>query len=122
MDRFEVGDLPARLNADPEFVLAARAWDGSLSLVRADECIALVLADGRVSEGRAVGDEPGRGELEITGPREGWEAMLAPEPPAFHHDVLAAVSREGFAFRGDVETLYAYYPAIRRLVEVMRGA
>ena len=118
----DAGTLPARLNADPEFSLAARFWSGALTLGLDDARWTLRLEDGHV---RSLARER---ESEVEEPRDigihasaaDWEAMLEPEPRPFYHDIFAASIRQDVSLDGDIETFYAYYLAIRRLFAVMR--
>jgi hypothetical protein len=111
--------------ADPEFGLMARFWTGSLHLDLGDGPVELVLEDGKaVACGPAhaaapLADEPG--VVSIDGPAELWDQILAPVPPRFCNDIMPATAM-GLRIGGHTETLWQYYPAIRRLVELLRAA
>ncbi len=59
--------------------------------------------------------------VRVAAPREGWRQLLAPVPRPFYQDLYGAMTRHGFAVDGDFETFFAYYPAVRRLVELLRA-
>jgi hypothetical protein len=111
--------------ADPEFGLMARFWTGSLHLDLGHGPVELVLEDGKpVACGSASGPLPAADEagvVSIAGPAELWDQILAPVPPRFCNDIMPAVAL-GLRIGGHQETLWQYYPAIRRLVELLREA
>ena len=113
-------DLPDRLNADPEFALAARTWTGCLHFAVGGERVVLRLEDGRAAACGEAREPPQPGDVEIRGSQEGWRCLLEAVPRPFFHDVVAAAAHEGFALGGDMPTFYAYYPAIRRLMDLLR--
>lgn len=116
MPAIDIPRLCEAANSDPEFRLAARLWDGTLRIdVGADVHLL------NLSAGRATPGEAGAAfsyDVRVAGPAEGWREMLAPVPRAFYHDLSAAAARHGFALEGDSD---AYYPALRRLVELLRA-
>lgn len=113
-------ELQDRLNRDPEFRLAARHWDGSLALDLGVRMLMFTLADGKVTRVEYT-MEP-IAEVRIGGPLEGWEKMLSELPPPFYTDIVPAVRFHNFSFHGDRATIFAYHPAIRRLIDVVREA
>ena len=56
----------------------------------------------------------------IVGPADGWEKMLQPAPPPFYQDLYGAQIHHGFAIHGAIEDVGPYYPALRRLIELLR--
>ncbi len=112
--------LRAALNADPEFRLAARLWTTRLVLRMGERRYLLEIRDGEVRE---VVDEVtifDPWEIELAGPEEGWEKLLQLIPPPFYQDVFPAILHHGFTMGGDLESLFAYYPAVRRMLDVVR--
>jgi len=114
-------DLARRCAADGEFLLAARAWSGSIVLSAGTEQVAMVLVDGRPEPGGAQGVGRGPGHLALRAPAETWEQLLSPVPPPYRNDLLPAQAF-GLAIEGDRETSWQYFPALRRLVELCRPA
>jgi len=55
-------------------------------------------------------------------PAEVWERMLEPIPAPFYHDLFAAAVHHGVQMNPDYLDFAAYYPALRRMLEVMRDA
>ena len=109
------------VNADPEFALAARYWNGSFRLgLGAEEAYIFRVRDGRIVDVNRHPTVFDDWDFEIAGPAEGWRQMLSPTPPPFYQDVASAVFRHGFTLGGDVATFFAYHAALRRLIDVLR--
>ncbi len=117
----DIDRLVTRCRADGEFTLAARFWSGTLRFDLGFTAFELVLEDGRIVEARAPkGDLPaGPGHLAYNGPEDVWRRVLMPVPPPLHND-LAPALLSGVWQEGDVETGWQYYPAARRVVDLMR--
>ena len=109
--------LAARAAADGEFRLAARYWTGTLTIDLGGRTVAFALTDGEIEaiDVAAVGEY----HIGLAAPREVWEKVLAPVPPPFFNDIMPA---RAFGLRviGDDETLWQYYPAVRRLIDLLR--
>lgn len=102
--------------ADGEFQLAARHWNGGLSLVVEGNSLDLMVTDGAVAAGRAE-----QGVIEFSGEAAVWEQFLAETPPRFHNDVMANVSTLSGLSRSGGELVYAqYYGAAMRALELLR--
>ena len=111
----------AAINADPEFELAARYWNGSFRLgMGGDEAYVFRIRDGRVVDVNSQPTPFDAWNFEIAGPAEGWTEILSPTPPPFYQDVASAIVRHGFTLGGDVESFFAYHAALRRVVDVLR--
>jgi len=78
------------------------------------------IQDGRLEPGAGpVGDFPG--VVTLAAPVAVWSAMLEPTPAPFLHDPFGA-AHHGFVIGGHLETIAAFAPAVRRLIEVLRQA
>lgn len=123
MAPFDGSRIRAGANADPEFQLCARFWNGRVRLEAGMECYEFEMRDGRMISFEPVvaGEGRGRCAVRISGPAEEWEELLAPVPRPFWQDIMAASFRQGFTIEGDAVEYAPYYPALRRLVEVMRA-
>lgn len=111
--------LVAAANADGEFVLQARMWNARINIANDSDSIALTVAQGRIAnEAANAGTTPA--DVHISGSRAGWDEMLRPIPKPFFHDLRAACVHHGFKLEGDVLHTAAYFPAVRRLIELMR--
>ena len=115
-----------RFNDDPEFQLQARYWQGVLEFGVDERTYALNLVDGKVTSvrerlGQVNAPESGkRGKARIAAPSADWEKFLQDPAPPFYLDYYSASLHYGFELSGDPETLWAYYPAIRRTSELLR--
>jgi len=106
-------------NADGEFRLHARFWTCARRSTYAPNSTRI---GGRDAAFRSI--EPGvanlAGELSVSASAAEWEALLAPVPQPFYQDLYAATVHHGFTATGNRTHFCAYYPALRRLVELMR--
>jgi pimeloyl-ACP methyl ester carboxylesterase len=110
--------LASACNADAEFRLAARRWHGAVRLTIGDDVIGLSLRDGVAAPWSVADlDVPA---VHITGSVEAWQALLAPRPDRFLNDLMPAITAGAFTRAGDELMWWQYYPAIVRVVEVMR--
>ena len=118
MTFIDVERLAAAANADGEFQLHARLWRARVSLRAGDnDPVGLTIAAGRVAAGN---DSDTPADVRISAPAGDWDALLAPLPRPFFHDLRAACAHHGFRLEGDRLHTAAFYPAIRRLVDLMR--
>ncbi len=111
--------LAQRLEGDGEFRVAARHWTATVRLDVGNESHAIRLEDGRV---QAVSPCEGARACDVfvSAPREIWDQMLQPAPRPFFQDLLAAATHHGVALNADLLDIAAYYPALRRLLEILR--
>ena len=122
---FPAEALKNALNADPEFRIAARYWSGALEF-RVDNAATVVrLEDGTVtSVSSALPADleaiTGPGQVVIAAPAADWAQLLVKQPRPFYQDYHAATAHHGFRMDGDVETLWAYYAAVRRSADILR--
>jgi hypothetical protein len=107
-------------NDDPEFRIAARFWSANLRLASGERSWLVRLRDGRIAEVAAApsGAAAGAG---IAAPAAVWREILAPTPRPFYQDLYGAALHHGLAFENP-DALWPYYPALRRLVELLRAA
>ena len=105
-------------NDDGEFKVAARMWNADVDFADGEDSVRIVVRDGVLSAAPAAGKTAA--EIRVAGPAEGWSAMLEPVPPPFYQDLFGATLHHGFSLTGDLESAWAYYPALRRLIELMR--
>lgn len=118
--------LQQSVNADPEFRLAARYWNATLSLESPPRALRVEIADGQVESCReSEAGQPATitpDTITIVAPDDGWAQFLAPVPRPFYQDLLGGcVQHHGFQVAGDILSLSAYYQATTRLFAVMRA-
>jgi pimeloyl-ACP methyl ester carboxylesterase len=118
-----VEDLAAACASDGEFMLLARHWTGGLTLDLGGEVTYLAMSDGTPTEAVAAsGGEAARtgaGHIVISAPAELWDRLLAELPDPFLNDIVPAQAF-GLRIGGDQETFWQYYPALRRVIELLR--
>ncbi|GAA3230924.1 hypothetical protein GCM10017691_24360 [Pseudonocardia petroleophila] len=107
------------LNADPEFRLQARYWNTQFRIVTESQNLLVRLADGEVTAVDAGATPFDTWDFQLAGTAEHWANLLAPVPPPFFQDYYAAMLYHGFRIEGNMKTIMAYYPAIRRTREVL---
>lgn len=108
------------LDTDPEFRIAARYWTCRLRLAVGDAYLTLVVRDGRVADVRdaMTGFDPY--DILLAGPPDVWARILEPVPFPFYQDFWSARFMHGFRTEGDLDSLCAYYRAVRRIGDVLR--
>lgn len=106
-------------NEDTEFRLHARLWNATLRIGIGRLNMRLDIHDGQVANAA-----PWMGgmasHLAIQAEESEWEQLLAATPQPFYQDLYPATIHHGFTVVGDHANYCAYYPAVRRLIEIMR--
>ena len=115
MDRF----LEA-VRDDPEFKIAARFWDTLLKIEMGDKRCIFDIQQGEITRVNLHPGPQAPWKIQIGAPEEDWRKFLEAVPEPFYHDLAAANAHHDFIYEGDIESFNAYYPAIRRMFEVMR--
>lgn len=110
----------ALLNADGEFALAARFWNGGIRLHVGDATLAVTVADGRATPGDPGGAGPADGVLALRGPESLWAQLLAAVPPRYANDITAAAAL-GLRREGGRLLFAQYGAAVQRAVELLRA-
>jgi hypothetical protein len=123
MDMSRMEHLSQVANQDPEFRIHTRFWNTALRLDMGDNAVLIRIKDGEITEvksGRYKFDLLETANIHIEGPADGWEKFLELVPKPFYVDLWGATAHHGFTVSGEMESFYAYYPAIRRLFDIMR--
>jgi len=111
--------LAKMCNEDGEFRLAARRWHGALRLKIGDEVLGLSMRDGVAAAWTYADlDVP---TVVVGGPAAIWEQLLAPRPPRFLNDLAPVAAAGALERTGDELSYWQYYPAIARVIELLRG-
>ncbi len=108
------------LNADYEFSNSALSWTTKVLLRVGDIDYVLTVTDGSVEQFGTATRATDVYSITISGSEDGWQKALSPLPPPYAQDLLGLRSRYGFDVNGDIESLYARYRALSRLLEAMR--
>ena len=107
-----------RCEQDGEFMLAARHWNGGLTLNIGDQSLTLPVKAGQPS---ASADN--QNMIVLSGADEVWEEVLAAVPSRFNNDIMANILQGQGLSRESDSVLYAqYYPAVARAIELLRPA
>ncbi|MEM7412031.1 MAG: hypothetical protein AAF430_17520 [Myxococcota bacterium] len=110
--------LPERVNRDPEFQVASRHWTARLRLDTGDASRLLRFEEGRLVDIDTAGAESAC-DLFVSAPESDWEGLLAREPRPFYQDLFGAQIHHDVRLPEDPLAYAAYYPALRRLVQLM---
>lgn len=119
MNAFDGKGLREALNADPEFQLSARYWNGRVKLDFEDRVYIVHVHDGvveRIEENPTMYDPC---DLSISGSSQGWEEVLATTPKPFYQDIYSASVHHDFDIEGDLEQFFGYHAALRRMTQIM---
>jgi len=113
--------LPDRVNGDPEFRLAARHWDATLRLDMGDASHRLSFEAGSLA---AVEPCPAEApcDLFVGASEEDWRELLAPVPRPYYQDLFGAAWAHGIRLPEDPIAYAAYYPALRRLMQLLSAS
>ena len=113
------GRVKTKVNADGEFGIHARMWNSTLRISIGDQRTRIDIEGGTVKE-----IQPWHGggptDLAISAPQQDWNELLRAVPKPFYQDLYPASIHHGFEITGDRDNYCAYYPAIRRLIEILR--
>ena len=108
-------------NHDGEFRIAARLWNATLRFDVGERSVELAVSDGEIVSATPCA-RTNRCDANVSGPAEEWDELLARVPRPLHQDLFGGITLGRFQLEGDVEAFYAYYPAVRRLVDLAREA
>lgn len=113
--------LERELREDAEFNLHRRYFDAKIRVVIGEiQSFQLIIRDGLDIEIDPVVTPFDGFDIQLAGTEEHWAPMLEPNPPAFYQDFYPAMVHHGFRIEGDMEMIYAFLPAIRRLGDIFR--
>jgi hypothetical protein len=113
--------LRGRVNADAEFRYAARHWDATLRLDMGDASHALRFEDGSLTH-VAPCEADARCDLFVGASEDDWRELLAPVPRPYYQDLASARLMHGVRLPEDDLAYAAYYPALRRLVQLLSAS
>jgi hypothetical protein len=117
----DLSALESVLRRDPEFALHSRYLTSTVRVAIGElQSFRIVVRAGEITEIDPVVTPFDSYDIQLAGTEEQWNLLLAPIPPAFYQDFYPAMLHHGFRIEGDMETIMAYYPALRRLAEVFR--
>lgn len=114
-------ELKKALNADSEFRIAGRYWDGSLRFEFGADVFRLQLQGGEVISVDAEKPETGRADVVIKAPVAEWAKLLEAVPQPFYQEFYPASVHHGFSLEGDPDYIWPYYWALRRSGEILRS-
>ena len=114
--------LSALFDSDRELARCARFFTGALHLGVGAERWSLRFEAGNFAGVGLAEAALGARDIAIVAAPAEWEKLLAPVPPPFYQDAFGASLHHPVSLGGDLDTLFAYYPAVRRVIEILREA
>ena len=108
------------INGDPEFRLASRFFSKDILLIVGDSKCIVKVRDGVVVELKLNPTFMNPWSFFIKGSTEAWQKFLQPLPPPFFTDLYGCIARQNLELGGDIETAFAHYWAVTRLLDLMR--
>ena len=113
--------LDERLRTDPEFQLSSRHWTATLRLDVGEHSRSLRFEEGTLAESGAS-DAGAEADVFIRASEATWRELLALTPRPFYQDLVGAQIHHGVELPRDQVAYAAYYPALRRLVQLMSAS
>jgi hypothetical protein len=113
--------LKGRLNADAEFRQAARAWSATLRLDMGDASHRLCIEDGSVTKVAPCTADTAC-DVFVGASADDWQELLAPVPRPYFQDLFGAQLAHGVRLPADPLAYAAYYPALRRLMQLLSAS
>ncbi|HTO09830.1 MAG TPA: hypothetical protein VMR86_22455 [Myxococcota bacterium] len=111
-------DLSERVNRDGEFRQAARSWDATLRLDMGSASHKLSFRNGSLVAAVPCAADAAC-DLFVGASEEQWRELLAPVPRPYYQDLFAAHTAHGVRLPENRIAYAAYYPALRRLVQIL---
>jgi len=105
---------------DAEFRYAARHWTATVRLSVGGTHRAVRLREGEVVDLAPCGAD-GPCDVAVAGPASEWRELLRPVPRPFYQDLFFASVHHGIEITPDQRGYAAWYPALRRLTEILRN-
>ncbi|KWX67592.1 hypothetical protein [Mycobacterium sp. NAZ190054] len=119
--RLDLHALEHQLRHDPEFVLNSHQLTATIRvIIGTTQSFQIIVGNGSLTEIDPEVTPFDPYDIQLAGTDEHWTQLLAVIPPAFYQDFYPAMVHHGFRIEGDMETIMAYYPAIRRLGDLLR--
>lgn len=104
---------------DAELSVTGRWCTLNVALVVGEETVLLSLREGQVAEAVPEPDIGASWSVTLRGTPEDWQTFLQPEPPPFHHDLLAMNTRvPSFSIEGDRKSFVRHLRVLRRVFEL----
>jgi hypothetical protein len=120
--RLDLNALEQQLRADPEFTLSSYQLTTTIRvIIGTSQSFQIVIRDGALTAIDPVVTPFDPYDIQLAGTEEHWAQLLTVIPPAFYQDFYPAMVHHSFRIEGDMETIMAYYPAIRRLGDLFRA-
>lgn len=104
---------------DFEFSREMRYYTGKLHVTIGDQAWLGVYDDGRLLSVDPSDIDPKDAAIAVSGTREQWEEMTAEHPRPFFQSLQSSSIKHGVQL-SNTEQLYAYLPALNRLMQIFR--
>lgn len=108
------------VNMDPEFRIMARECNMTVAFGVGSDWFLYTFRDGQLESTKAGVTIFDSSDFAISGSVESWQKLLSPIPPPLFTDIWPALLHGNMRSNGDLETMFAYWPALRRVWDVVR--
>ncbi len=108
------------INNDPELKLIGRHVSMNMAMEIGADKLLFHVREGEIKEIRPVLPMIDSIDIYLKAEKEDWEKLLAPVPPPRFQNLKAAMRAKNCEISGNVELYSAYFPAINRIIDVMR--
>lgn len=115
VDHFRVG-----INNDPEFKIIGRYMSMNMVMEIGADKLFFNVREGELKEIRSVLPMIDSIDVYIKGRTEFWEKLLLRVPPPRFQNLKAGMRAKNCEISGNAELYSAYFPAINRIIDVMR--
>ncbi|MGN6403251.1 hypothetical protein [Sinomonas sp.] len=106
-------------NEDFEFSREMRYYTGKLHVAIGDQAWQAAYDDGKLLSVEPAAADPRDAAIWIRGSREQWEDMTAEYPRPFFQSLQSSSVRHGVQL-SNTHQLFAYLPALNRLMQIFR--
>lgn len=112
-------EVITRAMDDFEFSREMRYYDGSIHATIGNSSWVARFEDGKLVSVTETDNDPADAAIWIRGTEEQWANLTAEVPPPFHQTLQSTAVRHGMELCNSNQ-LFAYLPALNRLVEIYR--
>lgn len=120
--KLDTDEIRRMANSDPQFLRAARLWNFDLLLRVGETAYLMEIVDGEIKRFHETGDIFRRYSAVLGGTESDWQNLLATVPVPFYQDFFGAFFQHEFQMAGDLDSLFAHYWALLRLLDLMRAS
>jgi hypothetical protein len=108
------------INSDPEFKLAAKFFSNDIQVAADTSKCIIKVRDGVITDIVLDPTFMDPWDFFIKASTDAWQKFLQPVPPPYHNSLFPAMIRQTFEVGGDLESLFAHFWPVNRMLDIMR--